>query len=254
MRQDPDESGIVPDDHLLVRPYVAPSGPPPRSTAPAWPQTGPLAFPGPAHVQEPGAPAAAPAPVAAPVPAAVRGAVRARRSRLPFAVLTLLALAAVGALVLLLGGPDPQPPRAGAPAELSVPMLPAHGPGSVAEADAPGPTPSAPSPSASASASVSPSPSREPGASPSQGPKPPSSPSASVPSPPSSSGTLRMGDSGPEVRALQELLRGQGFTYVSVTGVYDNQTKRGVGQLQRDRSLKGDPPGVYGPATQEAMR
>ncbi|MFD9480878.1 peptidoglycan-binding domain-containing protein [Streptomyces nojiriensis] len=53
---------------------------------------------------------------------------------------------------------------------------------------------------------------------------------------------------------MQEMLRGQGFTYVSVTGVYDNQTKRGVGQLQRDRSLKGDPPGVYGPATQAAMR
>ncbi|WP_314241565.1 peptidoglycan-binding domain-containing protein [Streptomyces kutzneri] len=257
MRQDPDESGIVPDDHLLVRPYVAPSGPPPRSAAPTWPQTGPRAFPGPAHVREPGVPAVvpvparaavpAPAPVSAPAPAAGRGAARGHRSRLPFAVLTLLGLAAVGALVLLLGGPDPQPPRAGAPAELSVPMLPGRGPGPVA--GVPRPTASAPSRSASAS----PSPSREPGASASQSPKAPSSASASVPSPPSSSGTLRMGDSGPEVRALQELLRGQGFTYVSVTGVYDNQTKRGVGQLQRDRSLKGDPPGVYGPATQAAM-
>ncbi|MFF3087057.1 peptidoglycan-binding protein [Streptomyces nojiriensis] len=249
MRQDPDESGIVPDDHLLERPYVAPSGPPPRSTAPAWPQTGPLAFPGPAHVQEPGAPAAVPAPVSAPVPAAGRSADRGHRSRLPFAVLTLLALAGAGALVLVLSGPDPQSPRAGAPAELSVPMLPGRSPGSVAEAGTPKSAPSAPSPSASASAS----PSREPGASASQGPKPPSSPSASASSPPSSSGTLRMGDSGPEVRALQELLHGQGFTYVSVTGVYDSQTKRGVGQLQRDRSIKGDPPGVYGPATQAAM-
>ncbi|WP_329105625.1 peptidoglycan-binding domain-containing protein [Streptomyces sp. NBC_01439] len=259
MRQDPDESGIVPDDHLFVRPYVAPSGPPPRSSAPAWPQTGPLAFPGPAHVQEPGVPVAASVPVPAPVPApgsapdptAGRSAGRGRRSRLPFAVLTLLALAAVGALALLLGGPDPQPPRAGAPAELSVPRLPGHGPDSVPETGGPGPTASAPS--ASTSAAGSPAPSREPGAAASRGPKPPSSPSASVPSPPSSPGTLRMGDSGPEVRALQELLHGQGFTYVSVTGVYDSQTKRGVGQLQRDRSIKGDPPGVYGPATQAAM-
>ncbi|GGS12827.1 hypothetical protein Snoj_38030 [Streptomyces nojiriensis] len=255
MRQDPDENGIVPDDHLLVRPYIAPSGPPPPSAAPAWPQTGPLAFPGPAHVREPGAPAAvrasAPAHGSAPVPAAGRRADRGRRSRLPFAVLTLLALTAVGALVLLLSGPDPQPPRAGAPAELSVPMLRARGGDSTAGADAPRPTATAMSPSASASAV--PTPSREPGPSASQGPKPPSSPSASVPSPPSSSGTLRMGDSGPEVRALQELLHGQGFTYVSVTGFYDNQTKRGVGQLQRDRSIKGDPPGVYGPATQAAM-
>ncbi|WP_327387196.1 peptidoglycan-binding domain-containing protein [Streptomyces sp. NBC_01207] len=253
MRQDPDENGIVPDDHLFVRPYVAPSGPPPRSTAPAWPQTGPLAFPGPAHVQEPGAPVAVPAPGSAPDPAAGRSAGRGRGSRLPFAVLTLLALAAVGALVLLLSGPDPQRPRAGAPAELSVPRLPARGPDSVAGTGVPGPSASAPSHAASASASAPPTPSREPGASASQGTKQPSSPSASVPSPPSSSGTMRMGDSGPEVRALQELLHGQGFTYVSVTGVYDGQTKRGVSQLQRDRSIKGDPNGVYGPATRAAM-
>ncbi|WP_328791979.1 MULTISPECIES: peptidoglycan-binding domain-containing protein [unclassified Streptomyces] len=257
MRQDPDENGIVPDDHLFVRPYVAPSGAPPRSTAPTWPQTGPLAFPGPAHVQEPGAPVAVPvsvpAPGSAPDPAAGRSAGRGRRSRLPFAVLTLLALAAVGALVLLLSGPDPQQSRAGAPAELSVPKLRARGPDSVAGTDVPGPSAPAPSPSASASASAPPAPSREPGASASQGTKQPSSPTASVPSPPSSSGTLRMGDSGPEVRALQELLHGQGFTYVSVTGVYAGQTKRGVSQLQRDRSIKGDPNGVYGPATRAAM-
>ncbi|MFF1776775.1 peptidoglycan-binding protein [Streptomyces virginiae] len=244
MRQDPDESGIVPDDHLLVRPYVAPSGPPPPSTAPAWPQAGPLAFPGPAHTQASEVPAAA--GVAAPRPTAVRG----RRSRLPFAVLTLLSLAAVGAVVLLLSGPDAQPPRAGAPAELSVPMLRGRNPNSGAEADVPGPTASAPS----SAASASPTPSRAPSASASQDPKPPSSPSASASGPSGSSGTLRMGDTGPEVRALQELLYRQGFTYVSVTGVFDSQTKRGVGQLQRDRSIKGDSPGVYGPATQAAMR
>ena len=62
-----------------------------------------------------------------------------------------------------------------------------------------------------------------------------------------------MGDSGPEVRALQERLHGQGFTYVSVTGEYDSQTKRGVAQLQRDRDIKGDQPGVYGPATRAAF-
>ncbi|MFD8984403.1 peptidoglycan-binding protein [Streptomyces sp. NPDC059564] len=67
------------------------------------------------------------------------------------------------------------------------------------------------------------------------------------------SGTLRPGDRGPEVRALQERLYGQGFTYVSPTGVYDNQTRRGVAQLQRDRDIKGDPNGVYGPATRAAF-
>ncbi|MGW7329133.1 peptidoglycan-binding domain-containing protein [Streptomyces sp. NPDC054840] len=249
MRQDPDESGIVPDDHLLVRPYVAPSGLPPRSAAPAWPQTGPHAFPGPAHVPAPGVPVAVPAAVPVPVPGSAPrpAAVRGRRSRLPFAVLTLLALAAVGALVLLLSGPDPQPPRAGAPAELSVPTLPRRGTDFGAEADA-GPSASA------ASSSASPTPTRAPGASGGEGGNPPSSPGATDLGPPDSNGTLRMGDTGPEVRALQELLQGQGFTYVSVTGVYDSQTKRGVGQLQRDRSIKGDSPGVYGPATQAAMR
>ncbi|MER6448990.1 hypothetical protein DEJ51_01800 [Streptomyces venezuelae] len=252
MRQDPDESGIAPDDDLLVRPYVAPSGPPAGSTAPAWPQGGPLAFPGPAHARESEVPAAVPAAVPGPGSAPRATAARGRRSRLPFAVLTLLSLAAVGASVLLLSGPDAQPPRAGAPAELSVPMLRGRSSTSDAEAGVPGPTVSAPSSAASTSTSATPS--RAPSTSASQGSKPPSSPSASASGPSGSSGTLRMGDTGPEVRALQELLYGQGFTYVSVTGVYDSQTKRGVGQLQRDRSIKGDSPGVYGPATQAALR
>lgn len=55
------------------------------------------------------------------------------------------------------------------------------------------------------------------------------------------------------MRALQERLYGQGFTYVSPTGVYDDQTRRGVAQLQRDRDIKGDPKGVYGPATRAAF-
>ncbi|MEU2452981.1 peptidoglycan-binding protein [Streptomyces sp. NPDC012765] len=242
MPQDPDESRLLPEDHLLVRPYVAPSGRPPRPTAPgpAWTQTGPLAFPGPAGVRAPAA--TAPVPVRVPVSPPARAAAR---SRLPFAVTTLLALTAVGALVLLLSGPDPRPPRAGAPAELSVPLLPERSPDTAADTGAPAPTasvrPSAPT--------ASPSP-------PSTGraPQPPAAPSPSATGSPASPGTLRMGDSGTEVRALQELLHGQGFTYVSVTGVFDNQTKRGVSQLQRDRSIKGDPNGVYGPATRAAMQ
>ncbi|MFD6967332.1 peptidoglycan-binding protein [Streptomyces sp. NPDC059949] len=248
--QHPDESGIVPDDHLLVRPYVAPSGRPPQSTAPAWPQAGPLAFPGPARGPVTGGSAPTPPPAdrrdADSATGRGRGRGRGGRSRLPAAVLTLLALFAVGALVLVLlpAGPDPRPPRAEPPADLSVPVLPG-GPG--ADDEEPGPTASvrsaAPSPTAPA-ASDTPA---------SQSPKPTPPPSPSAPSPAGGSATLRMGDSGPEVRSLQEMLHGQGFTYVSVTGVYDAQTKRGVSQLQRDRSIKGDPPGVYGPATRAAM-
>ncbi|MFE9927967.1 peptidoglycan-binding protein [Streptomyces sp. NPDC005533] len=253
MSQDPDESGLVPDDHLLVRPYVGPSGPPPRSAAPAWPQTGPLAFPGPVRGPRPGGPATAPAPAA--TPAGVRdprdGASGSRsRSRLPSAVATLLALAAVGALVLLLSGPEPEPPRAGRPPELSLPVLPARSPDTgVSET---GPAASARAGASPAAATAKPSGSASAKASEGTGPMP--SPSTSAPRPSNAPVTLRMGDKGPEVRALQEMLYGQGFTYVTVTGVFDSQTKRGVSQLQRDRSIKGDPPGVYGPATQAAMR
>lgn len=55
------------------------------------------------------------------------------------------------------------------------------------------------------------------------------------------------------MRALQERLHGQGFTYVTVNGVYDDRTRRGVAQLQSDRSIKGDPKGTYGPATRSAF-
>ncbi|MEV7582468.1 peptidoglycan-binding domain-containing protein [Streptomyces erythrochromogenes] len=258
MSQHPDENGLAPDDALLVRPYVAPSGPPARAETPAWPQTGPSAFPGPAHgaaayghahgpdsaVTAPtGAPTAARRPAAHPVREAAGPG---RRSRLPVAVAGLFALAAVGALVLLLTGPDPEPPRAGPPADLSLPVLPARSP--EAAAQSPGTEPSARSARPSATASGTPEATAGPGT------QQPATPSASAPRPSSGYATLRMGDSGPEVRALQEMLYGQGFTYVSVTGVYDGQTKRGVGQLQRDRSIKGDPQGVYGPNTQAALR
>ncbi|MEU6760848.1 peptidoglycan-binding protein, partial [Streptomyces sp. NPDC046685] len=162
------------------------------------------------------------------------------RSRLPLTVLTLLGLAAVGALVPLLSDPEPEPDRPERATGLSVPALPARSPGAGEE-----PTPRASvrsgTPSASPTASGTP-------ATPSPKPSTPAArPSAAFT-------TLRMGDRGPEVRALQEMLYAQGFTYVSVTGVYDSQTKRGVSQLQRDRSIKGDPPGVYGPATQAALQ
>jgi hypothetical protein len=65
--------------------------------------------------------------------------------------------------------------------------------------------------------------------------------------------TLRAGDSGADVTALQRLLFNQGFTYVSSTGVYDAATVRGVTQAQHDRGLTCDPSGVYGPCTRAAL-
>ncbi|MEZ0069603.1 hypothetical protein ABIA32_005650 [Streptacidiphilus sp. MAP12-20] len=69
----------------------------------------------------------------------------------------------------------------------------------------------------------------------------------------SSGGSLRPGDRGPAVARMQQLLFDQGFTYVSVTGVYDDATTRGVTQFQSDRGLSADPPGVYGPQSRASL-
>ncbi|CAM5335566.1 hypothetical protein SAVIM338S_00985 [Streptomyces avidinii] len=297
MSPDPDESGTVPDDRLLVRPYVAPSAPPEGPTPPAWPQTGPVSVaarlatpsagserpgPGPGSGSAPPRPpspsraapayASAPAPRSTPPstsPSASSSAPRSygadrggagRGSRLPFVALALLALTAAGTLAWLLHEPDEERPRAVAPPGLSVPVLPARSPGAGEE-----PTPSgdpvgealpvAPTGAASAQATTAP-PASGASAGASRDAKPSSSSASSGSgAQPSSAGdgTLRPGDRGPEVRALQERLYGQGFTYVSATGVYDEQTRRGVFQLQQNRSIRGDPQGVYGPATRAAF-
>ncbi|WP_143120541.1 peptidoglycan-binding domain-containing protein [Actinacidiphila alni] len=65
--------------------------------------------------------------------------------------------------------------------------------------------------------------------------------------------TLRSGDSGSDVTDLQRLLFAQGFTYVALTGLYDDATVRGVTQVQKDRGLTCDPYGVYGPCTRAAL-
>lgn len=239
MSHRPDESGLVPDDRLLIRPHVAHSGRPSPPTTPAWPRTGP-----PVSYRAPQPAPAAPDPAPNPVSAA-----RGRAGRLPLVVLTLLVVGTAGGLVFLRGGPDPEPARAVTPPGLSVPVLP-RGSG----ADQPSTKASAPSSGASAapSASVSARPLPAPSASRGARSEPPTGapvvkPAARV------FVTLRPGDRGPAVRTLQERLYAQGFTYVSVSGIYDGQTRRGVAQLQRDRDIEGDPQGVYGPATQAAF-
>lgn len=248
MSQHFDEGEDAPDDRLFVRPYVAPSGRPSRSATPAWPHTGPVpvSFRAPetrggADSGPESAPGARPAPHTAPE----------RGSRVPLLALAVLALAAAAGLVFLLSGPDPEPRRAVKPPQLSVPVLPARSPGAGADAEpspegsvrAPAPTGSGPTPGPAGPAG--PSAGRTPKSAEPGGPS--AAPSSGA------SGTLRTGDRGPEVRALQERLYGQGFTYVAVTGAYDSRTERGVAQLQRDRDIKGDPPGVYGPATRAAF-
>ncbi|MER5482077.1 peptidoglycan-binding domain-containing protein [Streptomyces sp. NPDC002812] len=244
------------DDRLLVRPYVAPSGPPHGSSAPAWPEeSGRILVP-----TRFGASAEAPAPAERTAPSAASSAASAssapaadrQGSRLPLVGLALLALGAAGALAFLLRGPDREPPRAVVPPNLSVPVLPARSPGAGEETAPAGESLSPP-------ASVAPSATAPPATGrPSSGPSPstsrdtkPTGPTGPRPTP--GGGTLGPGDRGAEVRALQERLHAQGFTYVSLTGVYDEQTRRGVTQLQQNRSIKGDPLGVYGPATRAAF-
>ncbi|MFG2874434.1 peptidoglycan-binding protein [Streptomyces sp. NPDC048337] len=255
MSHDFDESGMVPDDRLFVRPYAPPSGGPSPATAtgPAWPQSGPASYPGPVPDREP--PPVAARAAAGPVAAApgagtgeagrhVRG--RGGRGIGPAVVITLTVVAAAGVLVFLLAGPDPQPPpRASLRPDLSLPVLPARSPdASATGAPSARATTGSPTPGSSASS----------GPAVSQSVKPTPAPSATSAQPSAAAGgTLRPGDRGPEVRRLQELLFGQGFTYVTVNGVYDGQTRRGVAQLQSDRGITGDPKGVYGPATRAAF-
>ncbi|MFD5934682.1 peptidoglycan-binding protein [Streptomyces sp. NPDC060333] len=174
------------------------------------------------------------------------------------AALALLGLAVAGGLVYLTAGPEPESPRVAPPSGLSVPGLPARGPDAGPDVDGAEPSarPGVPSSSASVSSAAGRG-AEGPSTSPGGGSTPTATPSPSRPPAVApgddASATLRPGDRGPEVRALQERLRGQGFTYVSRTGVYDEQTRRGVVQLQSDRSITGDPRGVYGPATRAAF-
>lgn len=170
---------------------------------------------------------------------------RNRRSLLIAGALLMSAAAAVILAVTLGGSPSP----GAAASQLSAPPL---APTTVATP----PTPSAPP--HTATASHSPDAPTATGAGAAAGarttaPQASASGAASDESTASADGTLRPGDSGPAVVRLQQLLFGQGFTYVQVTGVYDEATTRGVTQLQQDRDLTGDPPGVYGPVTRASL-
>ncbi len=64
--------------------------------------------------------------------------------------------------------------------------------------------------------------------------------------------TLRLGASGPDVRALQKLLRQVGFDIKTVDGAFGADTKRAVAQFQAARSLESS--GTVGKATVAALR
>ncbi|MFD7030308.1 peptidoglycan-binding protein [Streptomyces sp. NPDC059917] len=281
MPHHPDENGPDFDDRLLVRPYVDRGGSPSRRTGtPLRPQPGPVAAPSDTWADQGPRPeaAAAPAPGATPFPTDVTAPVpvdpvpagpaavgpvpvdparvpvppapgrRERGTRYSLVALGLLALLTAATLLALLDSPPDDPPRPVRPPEVPGPGLLARSPGA-GEPDASStgsarPSASAP-PSSAPSGSASPAPSRS--VRPEQSVAPQRTPT------PAAGGVLRPGDTGAEVRALQERLFAQGFTYVSLTGVYDDPTRRGVGQFQSDRGLTGDPKGIYGAETRAAM-
>ncbi|MQY10425.1 hypothetical protein SRB5_05330 [Streptomyces sp. RB5] len=82
---------------------------------------------------------------------------------------------------------------------------------------------------------------------------PPSSPAPSSPAPTSAPSTLRRGDEGPEVTELQHRLGQLRLYDKDADGVYDRDTYEAVRTYQNARGITADPPGVYGPATREAL-
>jgi murein L,D-transpeptidase YcbB/YkuD len=70
----------------------------------------------------------------------------------------------------------------------------------------------------------------------------------SVPAPTT---TLKPGDTGAQVKALQRALAQLGYTVGKVDGDYGPTTKTAVGQFQTAQKLTSD--GVFGPATRAAL-
>ncbi|MFE3031993.1 peptidoglycan-binding protein [Streptomyces canus] len=97
----------------------------------------------------------------------------------------------------------------------------------------------APQPSASASASTAPTPTR----------------TASGATDPDGAGTLRQGDSGPEVSDLQERLRHIPNVYDngSTDGTYDTTLTEAVARFQLWYGIRGDEDGVYGDDTRRDL-
>ncbi|MGI5399348.1 peptidoglycan-binding domain-containing protein [Streptomyces sp. CA-135486] len=67
------------------------------------------------------------------------------------------------------------------------------------------------------------------------------------------SGTLRPGDSGPEVVELQQRLAEVWLYSGPMDGQYSQSVETAVRGYQDDRHVKGDPKGVYGPKTRRAL-
>ncbi|MEU6309416.1 peptidoglycan-binding protein [Streptomyces sp. NPDC047014] len=146
--------------------------------------------------------------------------------------------------------PAQSPPGTGGPTEArpSAPSATRTGPTGRRS-----PVPSAPAPAAPGVPAVTSGPpsapaQERPGAAPSPGTSP-GTPSATPAAP-----TLRRHDSGPEVAELQRRLAQLGAWSLPQRGRYDRHVQEAVARFQAGHGVRGDLPGVYGPATRKVLQ
>ncbi|MFF7436638.1 peptidoglycan-binding protein [Streptomyces sp. NPDC008122] len=199
------------------------------------------------------------------------GQARARRRRrgVMAAAVTAVAVAGTAALAaVVLGGADDTDDRAAVPevttsASLNVAVSEAPSPSSeTPEPTTSSPTPerttASPSPSpstATASPSASTSKAAPPAAVPSEAPTTAAPTTATPSAQPTeeTAVTLSLGSKGDEVVELQMRLTLAGAYHDKIDGKYDQDVWRAVKNYQSWMYIEGDPKGVYGPNTREAL-
>ncbi|MFD7061908.1 peptidoglycan-binding protein [Streptomyces sp. NPDC059906] len=193
-------------------------------------------------------------------------------------------LSAAGAVVVVVGAAGfasglfsyDTPSRDGALPDEVRASVPDPSTGEASPSAGPSTTAASPTPSASSSPSESASPSAEPSASaspspsassasptPSRSAEPTQSTSASAGDAPQESEeddrdpgggpTLRRGDQGPEVVELQQRLKEKWMYWGDLDGDYNHQVEDAVRQYQRERGIRTDEIGVYGPETRRRL-
>jgi peptidoglycan hydrolase-like protein with peptidoglycan-binding domain len=165
-----------------------------------------------------------------------------RRATVGAAVLTAVVVASgCSAVGELTGSGSAAGPSTAAPSTTTTSPEPTPTPTTPAATPSPsGPPPSTPS-------EPSPSPSKSKSADPTQSPTPTQSPGPA----PRRSDTLRTGDSGTQVRALQERLTELGYWLGPVDGAFGPLTQQAVFALQKSAGIARD--GVVGPDTRRAL-
>ncbi|QEV43824.1 peptidoglycan-binding protein [Streptomyces vinaceus] len=78
-------------------------------------------------------------------------------------------------------------------------------------------------------------------------------PSPASPTAPADEPTLRRHDSGPQVVDLQRRLAQLGLWTLPQRGRFDQHLDEAVQWFQAKYGVRGDPPGVYGPATRRRL-